>query len=101
MARRMQRAVVVLPQPLSPTRPSVSPFVDVEVDAVDGADVAHRPLQEALPDRKELLQPVTSQQRTPSATRMADARLVEEAAHRVCSSPTGSSSGSCRSHVPA
>ena len=25
MARRMQRAVVVLPQPLSPTRPSVSP----------------------------------------------------------------------------
>ena len=31
------RAVVDLPQPDSPTMPSVSPLRDVEVDAIDGA----------------------------------------------------------------
>ena len=32
----MARPVVDLPQPDSPTRPSVSPLLDVEGDAVDG-----------------------------------------------------------------
>ena len=38
--RRMQRPVVVLPQPDSPTRPSVSPARDVEADAVDRVHLA-------------------------------------------------------------
>ena len=38
------------------------PLVDVKVDAVHRPDVAHRPLPEALPDRKELLQPGDPQQ---------------------------------------
>jgi hypothetical protein len=33
------------------------PLVDVEIDAVHRSHVAHRALPEALPDRKELLQP--------------------------------------------
>jgi hypothetical protein len=38
------------------------PLVDVEVDAVHGANVTHGPPQEALPDRKELLQAGDPQQ---------------------------------------
>jgi hypothetical protein len=38
-------------------------LVDVEVDAVDRADVTHRPLPEAAPDREELLQPLHPQER--------------------------------------
>src|SRR5215470_1292192 len=38
-------------------------LVDVKVDAVDRAHVAHRPLQEALADGKELSQPRDTQQR--------------------------------------
>ena len=52
-SRRMQRPVVVLPQPLSPTRPSVSPRRDGEVDAVDRlhlADLARA--DDALGDRE-------------------------------------------------
>ena len=56
MARRMQREVVVLPQPLSPTRASVSPSPDREADVVDGAHCADRLLEEAAPDREELLE---------------------------------------------
>jgi len=36
-ARRMQRAVVVLPHPLSPTSASVSPFWIVKLDTVHRA----------------------------------------------------------------
>ena len=38
----MQRPVVVLPLPDSPTRPKVSPSLDREADVVDGADDARR-----------------------------------------------------------
>ena len=38
-------------------------LVDVEVDAVDGAHVADRALEEALLDGKELLQPGDAQER--------------------------------------
>ena len=41
------RASVVLPQPDSPTSPSVSPGLDREVDAVDGVDLADGPLEDA------------------------------------------------------
>jgi ABC transporter substrate binding protein len=51
MARRMQRAAVVLPQPLSPTSPSVSPSMWKSTPS----DVRDRPLPEALADGEELL----------------------------------------------
>ena len=38
-------------------------LVDVKVDPVDRADIPYRPLQEALPNGKELLQPGDPQQR--------------------------------------
>ena len=38
--RRIERAVMLLPQPLSPTMPEVSAAVDVEADAVDRLDGA-------------------------------------------------------------
>ena len=82
MARRMQRAVVVLPQPLSPTSAERLALVDVKVDAVHGAHVADRPLQKALPDRKELLQAGDPEQRRSAAGR-SHPSLVEEAAHGV------------------
>jgi hypothetical protein len=37
-------------------------FIDVKADAVHGSDMAHRPLQETLPDREELLEPGDAQQ---------------------------------------
>ena len=39
-SRVSRRPVVVLPQPDSPTRPSVSPLRHAKVDAVDGLDRA-------------------------------------------------------------
>ena len=47
--RKITRPAVVLPEPDSPTSPSVSPRRIVEVDAVDGFDVADLPLQAARP----------------------------------------------------
>ena len=51
-----------LPAAALPDEAQRLPLVDVEVDAVHRADVAHRPLPEALPDRKELLEPGDPQQ---------------------------------------
>ena len=48
ISRRMQRPVVDLPQPDSPTRPSVSPAVEVEADAVDRMH-ARRPCATSRP----------------------------------------------------
>ena len=51
--RTIARPVVVLPQPDSPTSPSVSPRRDREADAVDGPHVADVPLEDdALRDRE-------------------------------------------------
>ena len=63
MARRMQRDAVVLPQPLSPTSPSVSPSLTVKLDIVDGAHMADDALQEALGDGEEFLQAAHVEQR--------------------------------------
>ena len=63
-------------------------LVDVEVDAVHRADVAHRPLQEALPDRKELLQPGDPQE----GVWWRRGSFVEEAAHRVAGRPPAAAS---------
>ncbi len=38
--RRTERAVTLLPQPLSPTMPSVLPWVEIEVGAVNRVDEA-------------------------------------------------------------
>ncbi len=54
IARRMQREVVVLPQPLSPTSDSVSPRRSVEAHVVDRPHVADQPAQESPADREEL-----------------------------------------------
>ena len=54
--RRMVRPVVVLPQPLSPTRPKVSPLLIVEADAVDRLDVADLAAEDAAQDREVGLQ---------------------------------------------
>ena len=43
---KMARPVVDLPQPLSPTRPSVSPLKTVERDAVYSLDITHMPLKD-------------------------------------------------------
>ena len=51
MSRSSSRPTVVLPQPDSPTRPSVSPRRTDEVDAVDGAHLGDGPLQDAAADR--------------------------------------------------
>ncbi len=56
IARRMQREVVVLPQPDSPTRERVSPVVDLEGDVVDGFDLAGDAADQALADGKVLAQ---------------------------------------------
>ena len=63
MARRMQRAVVVLPQPLSPTRPSVSPSLHSEAHVVHSAHMAGDAAEHALRDREELAQPANVEQR--------------------------------------
>ena len=42
MRRMMESAVMLLPQPLSPTSARASPFLDVERDAVDGFHHAPR-----------------------------------------------------------
>ena len=59
------REVVVLPQPDSPTSPSVSPALDVEGDVVDRLDVAERAReQDALGEGEVLAQLLDAQQGT-------------------------------------
>ncbi len=48
------RESVVFPQPDSPTRPSVSPAFERQVDAVDRVDVTDRALEQAGADREVL-----------------------------------------------
>ena len=52
MRRRIARPSVVLPEPDSPTTPSVSPCAHPQRHAVDRLDVADRALKEAALDRK-------------------------------------------------
>ena len=50
------RPVVVLPQPLSPTSPNVSPSFNLQADIVDGFDVADGAFEEAASDWEMLLE---------------------------------------------
>ena len=52
MSRRMASPSVVLPEPDSPTTPTVSPRAQLDRDAVDGLHVADRLAQEAALDRE-------------------------------------------------
>ena len=70
-ARISVRPSVDLPQPDSPTSPSVSPRADLEVDAVDGLDVADRPPQQALLDREVLPDPARLEQDVADVSRVA------------------------------
>ena len=54
-----ERAVVVFPQPLSPTSPSGSPSSKRKLTLSTARTRPTVRLQEALPDREELLQPAT------------------------------------------
>ncbi len=51
----MDLPTVVLPQPLSPTSPSVSPLLMKNVDVVDRLDAPYRALEESSPDGEVLL----------------------------------------------
>ena len=65
-------------------------LVDVEADAVHRPHVADRPLQEALPDGKELLEArATSSSECVRRGRRHGCAFVEEAARRVRRAPTG------------
>ena len=52
ISRRIASPSVVLPEPDSPTTPSVSPWRTAMLDAVDRLDVADRPAQHAALDRE-------------------------------------------------
>ena len=91
MARRMQRAVVVLPQPLSPTRPSVSPSCTVKLDVVDRAHMADDAAEHALGDREELPQSAHVEQRrghAGSAASLCRKQLTARRGPNVCSAGT-------------
>ena len=76
----MQRDVVVLPQPLSPTSASVSPGSHVEAHAVDRAHVADHATEKAPADREELLQALDFEERRARPAEPSCApRRVEEA----------------------
>ena len=78
--RSTQRPVVLLPQPDSPTRPSVSPGGQLEADAVDRMHVVDHAAQQPAADREVLLQVLDLQQRR-------DAHLAPKALRAV---PRGS-----------
>ena len=50
--RRRHRPAVVFPQPLSPTRPSVSPRLHVETNPVHGFDITDGALEDPFLDRE-------------------------------------------------
>ena len=61
--RRMQRPVVDLPEPNSPTSPSVSPGCDVEAHSVDRVNHCGIARQEAAADLEVLGQVLDAQKR--------------------------------------
>ena len=89
--RRMQRPVVLLPQPDSPTRPSVSPAVEVEAHAVDRVH-AGRPRGRASPPviGKCLTRSLTCSSGAVATSRRAHASASRRSAGcRRCSAPCG------------
>ena len=68
MARRMQREAVVLPQPLSPTRPSVSPSCTVKLTSSTARTFPTTRRNTPLAIGKNLRRPRTSSSGTPEAT---------------------------------
>ena len=107
-SRRMQRPVVVLPQPLSPTSPSVSPRRDREVDAVDRLHVADLARQhDAFGDREMHGEAAHLEQRRRArlalmprtgARALPRRSALRKQAARWPGSPTGSSGGRAVAH---
>ena len=72
MARRMQREVVVLPQPLSPTRPSVSPSLTKKLTSSTARTLPIVLREEPLLDREVLAEVPHFQERRGAGARHAD-----------------------------
>ena len=77
---KSERTVTDLPHPDSPTRQTISPRVDVEVDALDGANACRRPGAETR-----------RRGRAPRAAQIVAAMRDDARAHRSCSPRRGSS----------
>ena len=86
MRRRITRPVVDLPHPDSPTRPSVSPGIDVERDAVHGAHRAGRAAEHAALDREVLGEVADGEQRLARRRRRAASRHARVVAPRCAAS---------------
>ena len=88
ISRSSVRPAVVLPQPLSPTRPSVSPCVDRERDAIDRLHVRRPTAARTRPARtgKYFFRSVTSSRLASYGSRSVGHRT----GHRTC--PTSISS---------
>ena len=76
------RESVVLPQPDSPTRPSVSPALMRQVDAVDGVDLADGALEEPRADREVLDEALDPQDLLADAGPAVDLSSVGSTARR-------------------
>ncbi len=61
--RMMARPMVVLPLPLSPTRPTVWPFLDFEADVVDGLHLADLVAEDAAQDGEVDLEVIDAEER--------------------------------------
>ena len=76
MRRRSRRPTVVLPQPDSPTRPSVSPRRISKLTPSTAWTMADRPLQDAAADREVLDEVAHLDQRRPAAGRRGPSARV-------------------------
>ena len=69
MSRRSSRPTVVLPQPDSPTRPSVSPRAIVRSTPIDRLHLGDGALEQSRPDREDLAQSLDPHERLGVAAR--------------------------------
>ena len=96
----MQRPVVVLPQPDSPTSPSVSPRRIAKLTPSTALTTAGRAAKEAAADLEVLHQIAHLEDHLAAHAgqrRSAEARSPTQHAHR-CSAPTASSGGASARH---
>ena len=83
----IRRAVVLLPQPVSPTIPSVSPRLHLEADAVDGLHGADLCLMRIPLRDREVLDEVADLDQRVAAGSPGDLRAAARAAPPPCSTP--------------
>ena len=81
----MARPVVLLPQPDSPTRPSVSPRLTVKRDVVDGPHPADLALQDdALGDREIHLEVLDSEELAVGSAVLGNGNRTGRGCHQRC-----------------